>query len=137
MLSDCLSPHVDACQIERGPEFIDWMITEVAIEGLVGFRSVWATLGGGCDWVLEQLGMVRVRVCVCVLVYVFHQVLFFLFPRQDARTNIPTVSPWMQSITYTFLLWSVCLKSITAHSVTEASVSYCFHEILLPQQLIL
>lgn len=46
VLSDCLSPHVDACQIERGPEFIDWVIRDVAIEGLVGFRSVRTTLEG-------------------------------------------------------------------------------------------
>lgn len=56
MLSDCLSPHVDACQIERGPEFIDRVIREVAIEGLVGFRLAWETLEGD-DWIFEQ------RVC--------------------------------------------------------------------------
>lgn len=37
VLSDCLSPHVDACQIECRREFIDWVITEVAVEGLAEF----------------------------------------------------------------------------------------------------
>lgn len=53
------TPHVDACQIERGPEFIDRAIREVAIEGLVGFRSVWPTLEGFKTGVLLQLGIVR------------------------------------------------------------------------------
>lgn len=43
VLSDCFSPHVDACQIEQGPQFIDWVITEVAIDG-------WLMGGGGVCW---------------------------------------------------------------------------------------
>lgn len=31
-------PHVDACQIERGPEFIDWAIRAAPTEGLVKIR---------------------------------------------------------------------------------------------------
>ena len=63
MLSECLSPHVDACQIERGPGFIDWVITQVAIEGLDEFRWVWVILEGRVDWILEQLS---VCACQCV-----------------------------------------------------------------------
>lgn len=64
MLSDCLSPHVDACQIERGPRFIDWVIREVAIEGLVEFQSVWVIPEGG-HWVLEQLCVFDMTLSVC------------------------------------------------------------------------
>lgn len=60
VLSDCLSPHVDACQIERKSEFIDWVIRAMAFEGWVRFRLVWAILEG-VDWLLEQNRMV----CTC------------------------------------------------------------------------
>lgn len=110
VLSECLSPHVDACQIERGPGFIDWVITQVAVEGLVEFRSVWVILGG----LTGSLG--SLVVCALVNVSVCHQV--FVCLCVHARTNTHTVSLWIQ--------YMALFPIITAHSVAAAS-NMCDH----------
>lgn len=120
MLSDCLSPHVDACQIERGPKFIDWVITEVAIEGLDGFRRVSVILGG-VDWVLEQLSL------MCVPVNILAKSSVFVCPCVHIKTDIQTVRTACALIVWSirpvFQLIQRLQPLICGHTV---SVSY-FH----------
>lgn len=106
VLSDCLSPHVDACQIERGPEFIDWVITVVAIEGLVEFRLVWAILGRGGSRLSPWAA--RYSVCTCQCLSFIKKMC--VCPGVHARTNTltPWISLWIQYIAWASVLGSIC-----------------------------